>query len=382
VLFRSETDDELGELSRSFRSMSTELEQRVATLAADRNKVLAILASMVEGMVAVDREDRIVHMNAAAAHILRTDADRSVGRRVWETTRVRDVPRILAEARETERECRAEVKLESSANPTFVELFASPLSGAAGENVGAVVVLHDVTELRRLEGVRRDFVANVSHELKTPLTAIRGFVETVLDDEAMPRDVERRFLGRIREQTARLSALVQDLLTLARIEAAEERPELVEVDLVRSLSESVERFALLAERKQISLTAEMPDGAALVRADEEGLRQIAGNLLDNAIKYTPAGGSVRVRLAARDGEFVVEVVDTGIGIEPRDLERIFERFYRVDKARSRELGGTGLGLAIVKHLALTYEGSVSVESTPAKGSTFRVHLPRRGTETP
>ncbi|MCE9592564.1 MAG: HAMP domain-containing protein [Planctomycetes bacterium] len=371
----AEGEDEVGQLARSFRTMSTELEQRVATLAADRNKVLAILSSMVEGVVAVDVEERVVHMNATAARILRTDAGRSVGRRVWEATRVLEVPRILEDARKSGRECRAEIRLDDAASATSVELFASPLSGASGENVGAVVVLHDVTELRRLEGVRRDFVANVSHELKTPLTAIRGFIETVLDDEAMPRDVERRFLQRIRDQTGRLTALVQDLLTLARIESQEARPELQPIDLVRSVRETVERFAPIAEQKRVTVTARLGDPPLIVAADEEGLRQIVGNLLDNAIKYTPAKGSVEVRLVAHEREVQVEVADTGIGLEPRDLERIFERFYRVDKARSRDLGGTGLGLAIVKHLALTYSGSVSVDSAPGRGSTFRVHLP-------
>ncbi|MCC6408190.1 MAG: HAMP domain-containing protein [Planctomycetes bacterium] len=377
-----EGEDEFGELARSFRTMSSELEQRVATLAADRNKLLAILSSMVEGVVAVDVEERVVHMNGAAARILRTDAERALGRRVWETTRVLEVPRILEDARRTQRECRTEVRLGDATAAIFVELFASPLAGASGENVGAVVVLHDVTELRRLEGVRRDFVANVSHELKTPLTAIRGYIETVLDDDAMPRDVERRFLERIREQTSRLTALVQDLLTLARIEAQEQRPELVELDLCRSVRESVERFAPLAEQKRIALSAALGDAPVLVRGDEEGLRQIVGNLLDNAIKYTQAKGSVEVRIAPGDDEVALEVQDTGIGIEPRELDRIFERFYRVDKARSRELGGTGLGLSIVKHLALTYGGSVSVESTPGRGSTFRVHLPLAATAGP
>ncbi|MCK6448561.1 MAG: cell wall metabolism sensor histidine kinase WalK [Planctomycetes bacterium] len=370
-----EGDDELGELARSFRTMNSELERRVAALAADRNKVLAILASMVEGVVAVDGEDRVVHMNAAAARILRTDAERSFGRRVWETTRVLEVPRILEAARRSNHECRAEVKLGESNAAVFVELFASPLSGATGENVGAVVVLHDVTELRRLEGVRRDFVANVSHELKTPLTAIRGFIETVLDDEAMPRETERRFLGRIRDQAGRLTALVQDLLTLARIEAQEQRAELLELDLARSVRETAERFAPIAEQKQIRLDLELGDRPATVRADEEGLRQLVGNLLDNALKYTPATGSVGVRIVTEEEDVRLDVTDTGIGIEPRDQERIFERFYRVDKARSRELGGTGLGLAIVKHLALSYGGTISLESVPGRGSTFRVRLP-------
>jgi two-component system phosphate regulon sensor histidine kinase PhoR len=182
-------------------------------------------------------------------------------------------------------------------------------------------------------------------------------------------------LTRIRDQTERLTALVRDLLTLASIESQEKTPELLVLDLCVGVRECAERYLPIAEQKGLALSLDLPSESMLVRADEEGLRQIVGNLLDNALKYTQSKGSVRVRLARDDGSALIEVADTGIGIDPRDQERIFERFYRADKARSRELGGTGLGLSIVKHLVLSYSGEVSVESALGHGSTFRVHLP-------
>jgi two-component system phosphate regulon sensor histidine kinase PhoR len=370
--------DEIGRIALAVNRMSEELRERLGTITADRNKVLAILGSMVEGVVAVDGEERVVHMNAVAGRLLGTAPGDSVGRRIWEVTRAVEIPRILELARESgEASGTAELGLDGSAERRVIELAASPLLDASGLRSGAVVVLHDVTELRRLEQVRRDFVANVSHELKTPLTAIRGLVETLIDDEAMQPATARRFAVKIRDQAQRLSALVTDLLTLARVEAADDSDsrERRALDLRGPLRECAARFAPLCTEKSVRLALEIPERPIHVRADEEDLRQIAGNLLDNAIKYTPSGGLVELRVVPGRNEVLIEVADTGIGIEPRHQDRIFERFYRVDKARSRELGGTGLGLSIVKHQVLALEGSISLSSTPGHGSTFRVRLP-------
>jgi two-component system phosphate regulon sensor histidine kinase PhoR len=276
-----------------------------------------------------------------------------------------------------------ELRLRGGDGPA-IEMHAGPLTGGRGEVVGAVLVLNDVSELRRLEAIRRDFVANVSHELKTPLTAIRGLVETILDDPEMPVDVRQRFLERIEEQTQRLSTLVTDLLTLSRLESESSRREREVVDFRGVVDSSVRRLRGVAEGKGIHLETAFDGDALWVLGDEEQLRQMVDNLVDNAVKYTPEGGRVAVRLraATEEGtgqtECLLEVDDTGIGIEPRHQERIFERFYRVDKARSRELGGTGLGLSIVKHIAKDTGGSVSLESRPGLGSTFRVRLPLAG----
>jgi two-component system phosphate regulon sensor histidine kinase PhoR len=238
-----------------------------------------------------------------------------------------------------------------------------------------VLVLHEVTELRRLETLRRDFVANVSHELKTPLTAIRGLVETLEDDDAMPAELRRRFLGKIRVQGEHLAAQVADLLTLSRLESLERPLEMERMDLRDLARQALALHQGGAEERGLVLAAEIPDGPLVVKGERAALVQALGNLLDNALKYTPAGGTVTLRLRADGSRTLFEVEDTGIGIEPRDRERIFERFYRVDRARSRALGGTGLGLAIVKHVAQRHGGRVAVASVPGQGSVFTLSLP-------
>jgi two-component system phosphate regulon sensor histidine kinase PhoR len=257
-----------------------------------------------------------------------------------------------------------------------LEVNAAPLRGAEQETIGAVVVLHDVTQLHKLEGIRRQFVSNVSHELKTPLTAIRGFVETLLDAEAeIDVATRRRFLERIRLQTSRLSALVTDLLSLSRIESTGGDVERRQVDLRAPLMESVRALRPAAEARRLAIELDLPPRPVVVNGEEESLRQAISNLIDNAIKYSEEGGPVWVRLRQEGWQAVFEVEDRGVGIEEQHHERIFERFYRVDKARSRDLGGTGLGLAIVKNVAQAFGGEVAVESRSGEGSIFRMKLP-------
>jgi two-component system phosphate regulon sensor histidine kinase PhoR len=243
---------------------------------------------------------------------------------------------------------------------------------------GVVVVLYDVTELRRLESIRREFVANVSHELKTPLSSIKANAETLRMDAIHDAEHNEQFVARIEEQADRLHQLIQDLAHLARVESGREAFDIRAV----TLSEVIERCAAVhrkrAQAKRLAFVIEPFPLAMLVRADESGLETILDNLISNAIQYTQEGGRVTVRHRAEGGQVVLEVEDTGAGISPGDQERIFERFYRGDNARSRELGGTGLGLAIVKHLAQAFGGSVSVTSNLGKGSVFRVHLPLAG----
>ncbi|MBM3991102.1 MAG: PAS domain-containing protein [Planctomycetes bacterium] len=371
--------DEIARLSEAIATMNRQLEERLATKTADRNQVLAILGGMVEGVVAIDADERIVHINGVAARLLGADQAAVEGRRIWEITRVREVGDLLDHARRTGEPRSASCTLVPSVGAlgaqVELELRASAIRHAPGERCGAVLVMHDVTELRRLESVRRDFVANVSHELKTPLTAIRGMVETMIDDPLMPTEMRARFLERVREQSLRLSALVTDLLSLAKLETQEGRGERVPIDLRALVRDGVARFGDVAARKRLTLVAELPEQDCAVQADEESLRQILDNLLDNACKYTPEGGRVWARVLRRPEELRIEVEDSGIGIEPALQARVFERFYRVDKARSRDLGGTGLGLSIVKHLANSLGGGVSLESTPGSGSIFRVHFP-------
>ena len=253
----------------------------------------------------------------------------------------------------------------------LLALVASPLAGAAG----AVVIARDLTEAERLNRVRRDFVANVSHELKTPLAAIRGYAETLADGAVDEPATALRFSQRILEQCRRLGDLLADLLTLSRLESHSEPRAARPVDLRDTLLEAAELVAAAAAAKSIAVEIE-PGAAPVVEGDPDALLRLAANLLDNAVKYNRPQGFVRVRISERDGEALLEVADGGIGISPAHLGRIFERFYRVDSGRAREEGGTGLGLAIVKHVALAHGGRVEVESELGRGSTFRVVLPR------
>jgi two-component system phosphate regulon sensor histidine kinase PhoR len=255
-------------------------------------------------------------------------------------------------------------------------LSAVPFPGEEGAPPGVVVTFHDVTARRRVDQVRRDFVANASHELRTPLTSIRGFVEALEDGAVADADTSGRFLGKIRTHADRMAALVEDLLELSRLESGTEKPMWEEVSPAEVVADVTASFADLASRKGVALS-QADKGAPTVVADGDWLRRILTNLVENAVKYTPAGGAVLVESGPADGGARLTVVDDGPGIAAEHLPRLFERFYRVDKARSRELGGTGLGLSIVKHLAEGMGASVAVESTPGQGTCFIVTMPAR-----
>ena len=366
--------DEIGDLARALNRMAESSRERTGTISADRKKLSAILSGMAEGVVAVSRDERVVHLNEAAGKLLGTSADECLDKPVWQVTRVREVSEILGAALQEDAETQRNLRIVSQARDRFIKMHASPLHDGQGNLAGAVAVLHDLTEVHRLDMVRREFVANASHELKTPITAIRGLVETLIDDAELPGALRKRFLVKIRDQAMRLSSIVIDLLALSRLETGSE-PEAAPCDLRDVVLTSVRNFVSIGEEQGISVKAEVPNTLIEVAADEEAICQAVSNLLDNALKYTPRGGRVVARLSREGKEGVIEVQDTGIGIEPKDRERIFERFYRVDKARSKELGGTGLGLSIVKHIALTHKGRVAVNSVPGAGSTFKVFLP-------
>jgi two-component system phosphate regulon sensor histidine kinase PhoR len=358
--------------------MAEQLRERIDALTEDRRKLQTILAAMAEGVVAVDAEQRVLHMNAPAGRILGADPvfATAAAKPLRSVSRIHEVAEALEHAIRTGEGRHREVLLVAFPKDRVLEIQSSPIPGEdAGAPAGAVVVLHDVTELRRLEAVRRDFVANVSHELKTPLTAVRGIVETLQDDRAMPEGTRGRFLKKLDEQSRRLVRIVTDLLSLSRVESGHGDLERVPVDFRSTVQESVRALSSAAEDRKVALTARLPEESITVRGDRPSLRLLVDNLVDNAVKYTPAGGRVDVRLGTTGGWATLEVEDTGIGISEEHRDRLFERFYRVDKARSRELGGTGLGLAIVKHVALAHEGDVTFESVSGEGSTFRVRLP-------
>ncbi len=364
--------DEVGALSGAFDQMQRDLATRLAQIQDNHERLQTVLSSMAEGVLAVGPDNTILLANEAAGQLLDFATPRPQGRSLLEVTRARPVYDALARALGGQTPVVREFESPGAVRRTL-SLRATRLPGEPCP--GVVMVLHDMTELRRLESLRRELVANVSHELKTPLAAIKGYAETLRLGAVNDPEHNLHFIRRIEEQSDRLHQLILDILQIARVESGEQSFELVDVSIADLIRECTDQFGEAAAAKQVELASELPPDWVTVFADEEGVRTILSNLIDNAIKYTPAGGRVCVRATANSTAVTVEVVDSGIGIPQKDLARIFERFYCVDKARSRELGGTGLGLSIVKHLAQAMEGNVSVVSDVGRGSTFRVDLP-------
>jgi two-component system phosphate regulon sensor histidine kinase PhoR len=368
---RVRRQDELGELARILNLSADQLQQKLTENARDRARTDAILSAMDDGVLAVDNRGIVLVANNALRRNL--DLQDPVGRHYVEVVRQREVGDVLEEVLRVGQRKAIEVELLHLRRA--FSLTAVPFPGAEGTPHGAVLTFHDVTERRRLERIRRDFVANASHELRTPLTSIRGFVEALEDGAVSEPDTAARFLGKIRTHADRMAALVEDLLELSRLESGERPPLWEEVPPTEIAEDVAASFAAQAARKGIALS-KGDTGAPPVTTDADRLRRIVENLVDNAIKYTPIGGHVEIRtLPATHGGALIEVRDDGPGIAAEHLPRIFERFYRVDKARSREMGGTGLGLAIVKHLAEGMGAAVTVASDGATGTCFTVSVP-------
>jgi two-component system, OmpR family, phosphate regulon sensor histidine kinase PhoR len=367
--------DEIAALGRTLNLMAERLSEKIQDLEGERAKVAAILDSMVEGVIAIDQRGRIVLMNHAARGIFDLGREPVEGRPLLEMVRHKELLDLVAggKGHDVEGGRRREIELGPPVD-RILDVQASSMA-LAPSGQGTLLVLHDVTELRRLERVRTEFVANVSHELRTPLTSIRGYLETLLDGALEEPANARRFLEIAHTHAERLSRLVDDLLQLSDIETGKLVLKLAPLRLHEVAADVVVFFEKQATQKRLTLLNNvLPD--LRVQADRDRLTQILVNLVDNAVKYTPEQG--QITLAARRGAkgFVhVWVADTGIGIPSTDLPRITERFYRVDKARSRELGGTGLGLAIVKHLVQAHGGELWLESELGKGTTVNFSLP-------
>ena len=367
---------------RLVRERTWVLEQRVQELEGRVRDLGRILRSMGEGVLAVDRSGIVVHANPAAEELLGLDRASCLGSHMFVAVPHPSACDALEEVMRGEKRVLRELVVERPEGELLLTLSCRALRKVGvevGEPEGAIMVVRDVTDLRRLERARQDFFGNVSHELKTPVTAIRGAIETILDDEDMPAEVHDRFLDGARRHTVRLSALVTDLLALARLEGDPRALQVEPVDLAGVVGEVLVAAEDTATPRQIvlELGIETAEGAPAftIDGDEEAIRQAVSNLVDNAIAHSRDGEAVRVALARHGDVVELQVRDTGTGIPADALERVFERFYRVDAARSRERGGTGIGLSIVKHVAQAHGGSVSVASRVDEGSTFSLRLP-------
>jgi two-component system phosphate regulon sensor histidine kinase PhoR len=367
--------EELAGLAEALNQMAAQLDRRIKTIVSQHNELETVLASMLEGVIAVDNEERIINMNAAAAEFFDRDPEKCQGRDLQEVVRNSALQQFVRQAVSSKVPNEDDIGLYHNGERTL-HLQSSPLLDANKDPIGSLVVFNDVTQLRRLEYMRRDFVANVSHEIKTPLTAIKGFVETLQQGSIDNPEETGRFLGIIQRNVDRLASIVEDLLSLSRIEQEDEGRtlKLEEGNISDIFRSALQICRSKAEEKSITITI-VGDDQISARFDSSLLEQAAVNLLDNAIKYSEPESAIHLKAHRNDSEIKISVEDQGIGIAKKHLPRLFERFYRVDKARSRKMGGTGLGLAIVKHIAQAHGGNITVESTLGKGSTFTIHLP-------
>lgn len=365
---------EVKNLAKSFNKMADSLDQTITDLGNKRNQLAAILQSMDSGVVAVDDRYNVILLNPAARAFFDIHAD-AIGQyflRLCRDTRLEDVITRTLDERSMQVQ-----EMTTLGDPHRVlRVTGSPII-RDGSILGAVLLIQDITELRELEKVRKDFVANVTHELKTPLTSIKGFVETLQSGAIRDEETTKKFLSIIDIETERLYRLINDILTLSKLEGMQIGLDLQDVPMGDVVREVIDILGQAAADKDISLDYTVEPESIHVRGIRDRLKELILNLADNAVKYTPSGGKVHIQIYENNANVIIAVRDTGIGIEKKHLGRLFERFYRVDRGRSREMGGTGLGLSIVKHIALSMDGTVEVESRPGEGSAFTVTLSRK-----
>jgi two-component system phosphate regulon sensor histidine kinase PhoR len=368
--------EELTGLAESLNRMAAQLESRLQTVVSQRNQLEAVLSSMLEGVIAVSRDERIISINQAAAKWFDINPERVRGRSIPEAIRNLAIQKFVTHALKNQTPVEEDISVYRNGE-RILNIKSAPLLDVGPEPIGMLVVFSDVTQLRRLEDIRREFVANVSHEIKTPLTAIKGFVETLHQNTVETPEEAQRFLGIIAKHVDRLNTIIEDLLMLSRIENEGERGDIQrEKARLRDIFQNAAQICRpQADEKRIQIEMDGDEGLSAM-VDPVLLEQALVNLLDNAVKYSDPEKPVRILTRTVGHEIQIQVQDHGIGIEKKHLPRLFERFYRVDKARSRSLGGTGLGLAIVKHIAQAHGGHVTVESRPGEGSRFTIHLPR------
>lgn len=369
---RVSSDDELGELASTLNHMAATINEKVSMVSEGKSQLEAVLASMISGVIFIDHHGQVNLVNPAAEKFISfmgTGLPYDVSIKNHELSATIKI--VLESSQMVEREL-----FIDNMEETTLRVVISPIHDHLGRLSGIVAVLHDITEIKRLERMRREFVANVSHELKTPVTTIKGFTETLLDGAMDDRETSREFLEIIDSETERLSRLIHDLLELSKIESKKVKLNNKPVDISKVIQNTVIKMQRQIEKAGLTVYLDLPGKPQTAVIDQDMIEQVLLNLVDNAVKYTPAGGSIKVKVAEENEEILVYVKDDGIGIPLKDLSRVFERFYRVDKTRSRDAGGTGLGLSIVKHIIEdVYGGKVGVNSKPGSGSEFFFTLP-------
>ena len=383
VHIQTSSRDEVGLLADTLNHMTNELKSKIEELTEDRSQLLAMLTSMVEGVMVLDCRGRVLQVNPALERMFSVTRAEARARQYSEVFGQPELNALVATVLATRTGQKNEIVLAPSGRCLHIE--ASVAGGQQENEACAVLVFHDITELRRLENIRKDFVANVSHELRTPLTSIKGYDEALLDGGKVDPETSARFLNIILKQSDRLNFILDDLLQLSKIESGQVQFTREPLHIGSVVERTLAMMKPLADKKRHRLNSQIDADLPLISGDHERLIQVLTNLVDNAIKYTPEGGQITVaarripafknRAENQHGGIELSVADTGIGIPEQDRPRVFERFYRVDKARSRELGGTGLGLAIVKHIVEGHGGQVWVEANSPTGSRFVVRLP-------
>jgi len=364
---------EFADLAIALNEMASQLDHRIDTITEERSKIQAILSSMIEGVLAVDPEGNIVSINDAAAELLDIDT-KSLSMNISQVIQNRKLRKYIDNTLKSSKKTKPESSVMNIGN-RHLQLYGSSLAEDSPQNSGAVLVIHDITRTCQLEDIRRDFVANVSHELKTPVTSIKGFVETLLDGAISETEEAERFLRIIEKHSDRLNSIIEDLLSLSRLEESEKRSLTFEDSRIEPvLVSAIELSRFKAEKKNIFVELEC-DSNLVAKINAPLVEQAILNLVVNAIKYSDENSKISITAKRNNATVSIDVSDQGSGIAPEHLERIFERFYVVDKARTRKLGGTGLGLSIVKHIAQVHSGRIDVKSKVGKGTTFTMYFP-------
>jgi len=364
-------NSEIEKLARMFNYMADELEDKVTEISQEKNRIEAILESMVDGVIAVDKDGEITLINPAASRIFNIEAEKIEGKDLLTTLFSHRIEMYLQRAFDTKKSIKREIKYKNPEQKIIQATFI-PLLDEEDKITGGVIVLTDITELRKLETVRNDFVANVSHELRTPLTSIVGYLDTLLESDVEDPEIRNKFLKIIKEEADRLSILIKDLLNLSEIES--HTFDLKPGSFKNVLNKVIKLMEKNAEKKEIELQFEIADDLSPVYMVREQIKQVLINLFDNAIKYTPRAGKIKITVRQVDDKVYFSIKDNGMGIPQADQERIFERFYRVDKARSRAFGGTGIGLSIVRNIIKQHGSEIQVKSREGEGSEFYFYL--------